>query len=143
MYRLNEAAPRFWGMLFVMLAVVGCGARATHSPVEGVVTIDGKPVSQGVRVVFTPEAEEAEPCAGVTNDKGRYVMYFKPGMKGLPPGKYTVSIPSPADDTSGTLIMPPELAGVTIPERYRPGHSTLVCDVPRGGTVYDIDLQSR
>lgn len=143
MHRLNEAARRFGTTLLVMLAVAGCGARATRSPVEGVVTIDGKPVPQGLRVVFAPKAEGGGPCVGVTNDKGRYVMYFKPGMKGLPPGKYTVSIPSPADDASGTLIMPPELAGVTIPERYRPDHSTLVCDVPRGGTVYDIDLQVR
>jgi hypothetical protein len=110
--------------------------------VEGVLRVDGKPVPQGLKVVFTPDTKDGEPCVGVTNDKGRYVMYAQPGMKGLPRGRYTVSIPSPVDAIGGSLILPPELADITIPDRYRPGRSTLVCDVRWGGTAYDIDVKS-
>jgi hypothetical protein len=141
--RLSNEWPAWMsGVLLITLAVAGCGAWATRTPVEGVLRVDGKPVPQGLKVVFTPDTKDGEPCVGVTNDKGRYVMYAQPGMKGLPRGRYTVSIPSPVDAIGGSLILPPELADITIPDRYRPGRSTLVCDVRWGGTAYDIDVKS-
>jgi hypothetical protein len=107
--RLSNEWPAWisGGVLLVTLAVAGCGARATRTPVEGVLRVDGKPVPQGLKVVFTPDTKDGEPCVG------------------------------------GSLILPPELADIAIPDRYRPGRSTLVCDVRWGGTVYDIDVKSK
>jgi hypothetical protein len=51
-----------------------------------------------------------------------------------------VSIALPGDEGSSTVILPPALAGITIPKAYRTGSSTLACDVPRSGTVFDIDI---
>jgi hypothetical protein len=141
MWRVTDGASRLGCLLLLGLVTAGCSSRTSRYPVEGVLTIDGKPVPQGLQVVFAPEATDAEPCIGVTNDKGQYVMYFKPGMKGLPAGTYAVSIMSPSDGVSGTVNLPPELAGIAIPERYWRGRSTLTCVVPRGGTTYDIALK--
>jgi hypothetical protein len=111
--------------------------------VEGILSVDGRPVPQGMQLLFTQEQTDAEPCRAVTADDGRYVAYHKPGMKGLLPGRYVVSIVSPEDDTSGTLIVPPQLAGIKIPARYRAGSSQLKCDVGRTGTTFDIDIVTR
>jgi hypothetical protein len=121
----------------------GCGGGIHRSEVTGTVTIAGKPVAQGVQVVFTPQGPDAEVTIGVTNDSGRYTMYHKPGMKGLPVGSYIVSIKQPGDDTSGPgLILPPSLAGIKIPDRYRTGTSTLECVVGRAPTTFDIDIRA-
>ncbi len=143
MRRRNEEVSHIGFVLLVALAAAGCGSRVTRHSVEGVLTIDGKPVPQGLQVVFAPEGRDAEPSIGVTNDKGRYVMYERPGMKGLPVGKYVVSIKSPSDGVSGSIMLPPELAGITIPEQYLRGRSTLTCAVPRGGTTFDIVVTTK
>ena len=41
------------------------------------------------------------------------------------------------------VVSPPALAGITIPKAYRTGSSTLACDVPRSGTVFDIDITTK
>jgi hypothetical protein len=96
-----------------------------------------------VQVVFTPQGADREPCVGVTNDQGLYVMYFKPGMKGIREGAYSVSIALPSEEGTSNVILPPALAGITIPTAYRTGSSTLTCDVPRSGTVFDIDITTK
>ena len=60
----------------------GCGPGVHRAEVTGTVTFAGKPVTQGVQVVFTPRVPDEEVMIGVTNDSGRYTMYHKPGMKG-------------------------------------------------------------
>lgn len=121
----------------------GCGPGVRRAEVTGTVTFAGKPVTQGVQVVFTPQVPDAEVTIGVTNDSGRYTMYHKPGMKGLPAGNYTVSIKQPGDDTAGPgLILPPSLAGIKIPDRYRTGSSTLECVVGQAPMTFDIDIRA-
>jgi len=92
---------------------------------------------------FTPQGADSTPCVGVTNDQGLYVMYLKPGMKGIPKGIYGVSIALPGDEGTSNVMLPPVLAGITIPKEYRTGSSTLTCDVPRSGTVFDIDITTK
>ena len=142
----RQHSPLFsWGWIVVAaVLVVGCGEqRPSRYPVEGILSVDGQPVPQGMQLLFTPEGPDAEPCKAVTNDSGRYIAYHKPGMKGLLPRRYVVSVVSPDDDASGTLIIPPQLAGIKIPDRYRVGKSELKCDVGRTGVVFDIDLVTK
>lgn len=132
--------------LLVVAAFLGTGCgdqRPRRYPVEGILSVDGKPVPQGMQLYFTPEGPDAEPCRAVTNDSGRYVAYHKPGMKGLLPGHYVVSVVSPEDDVSGTLIVPPQLAGIKIPVRYRAGSSELKCEVGRNGATFDVDIVTK
>jgi hypothetical protein len=126
-----------------ILIMAGCRGEIPRSSVTGHLKIDGKPVPQGVQVVFTPQGGDHKPCVGVTNDQGLYVMYFKPGMKGILEGTYSVSIALSDDEGTSNVMLPPALAGITIPKAYRTGRSTLACDVPRSGTVFDIDIATK
>ena len=126
-----------------LLMLAGCRGEIPRSSVTGQLKIDGSPVPQGVQVVFTPQGADHEPCVGVTNDQGLYVMYLKPGMKGILKGTYSVSIALPGDEGTSNVILPPALAGIKIPKAYRTGSSTLTCDVPRSGTVFDIDITTK
>jgi hypothetical protein len=126
-----------------ILMLAGCQGEIPRSSVTGHLKIDGKPAPQGVRVVFTLQAADHEPCVGVTNDQGLYVMYFKPGMKGILEGTYSVSIRLSDDEGTSNVMLPPALAGITIPKAYRTGSSTLTCGVPRSGTVFDIDITTK
>lgn len=131
-----------WGACCILM-LAGCQGEIPRSSVTGHLKIDGKPVPQGVRVVFTPQGADHEPCVGVTNDQGMFVMYYKPGMKGLLAGRYNVSIALSGDEATGPVMLPPALAGITIPKEYRTGSATLTCDVPRSGTVFDIDITTK
>jgi len=126
-----------------VVVLAGCGGKMPLRSVTGHLKIDGKLVPQGVQVVFTPQGADPEPCVGVTNDQGLYVMYVKPGMKGIREGTYSVSIALPGDEGTSNVILPPVLASITIPKEYRTGSSTLTCDVPRSGTVFDIDITTK
>lgn len=137
-------------LLCMGTAAMGCSQRTNRYPVEGMLTIDGKPSPQGMQIVFSPQEPEVVPeglqseaFTGVTNDQGRYVAYYRPGMKGLPAGRYVVSIVSPADEAAGTMIVPPWLAGIKIPSHYRIGRSTLTCVVRPGGTAFDLDVRTK
>ena len=126
-----------------ILMLAGCQGEIPRSSVTGHLKIDGNPVPQGVRVVFTPQGADPTPCVGVTNDQGLYVMYWKPGMKGIREGTYSVSIALSGDEGTSNVMLPPALAGITIPKAYHTGSSTLACDVPRSGTVFDIDITTK
>ena len=128
-------------LMLVMLA--GCRGEIPLGTVTGHLTIDGRPTPQGVRVVFTPQEADHTPGTGVTNDQGMFVMYHKPGMKGLLAGRYNVSIALSDDEATGPVMLPPALADITIPPAYRSGSSTLTCDVPRSGTVFDINIETK
>jgi hypothetical protein len=141
MRRSNPWTAGLCLMACCLTVAAGCSRGVHRAEVTGTVTLAGKPVTQGVQVVFTPQAPDGEATVGVTNDRGRYMMYHKPGMKGLLAGTYTVSIKQPGDDSPGPgLILPPELAAIKIPERYRTGSSTLECVVGRTPTTFDIDI---
>ncbi|NCA11057.1 hypothetical protein EBR56_04490 [bacterium] len=142
--RVAKLRPAGWCLAAWFLAfAAGCGTSVNRAEVSGTVTIAGQPVTQGVQVVFTPRAPDAGVMIGVTNDRGRYTMYHKPGMKGLLSGTYTVSIRQPGDDTLGPgLILPPELAKIKIPKRYRTGASKLECVVGTAPTTFDIDVRT-
>ena len=126
-----------------ILMLAGCQGEIPRSSVTGHLTIDRRPTPQGVRVVFTRQGADPRPCIGVTNDQGMFVMYDKPGMRGLLAGRYNVSIALSDDEDTGNVMLPPALAGITIPKAYRTGSSTLACDVPRSGTVFDIDITTK
>lgn len=83
-HRLWFAAP----VLFATLA--GCGQRVVRYPVEGVVTLDGKPV-EGASVAFMPKAKG---CLGVaaTDAEGRFALKEMDRYEGVMPGEYRVAV---------------------------------------------------
>src|SRR5688572_33089207 len=98
--------PRSIRLLFLaaFLSCGGCGGQNGVSvSVEGVVTLNGQPMS-GVRVMFDqPELGPNKNVgyAGRTDDQGRYVL--RPLLQdgtGAPPGTYRVSLTTVEDRKS-------------------------------------------
>lgn len=75
-----------------LLLAVGCGSGDRGLvPVEGQVTIDGKPITSG-RIEFFPES--GRPAIGNIDSEGRYQLQtYEPG-DGAKPGNYRVAITS-------------------------------------------------
>lgn len=130
-----------WAIMFVCAtATLGCRPSTGRFDVTGTLTIDGQTSPQGLQVVFTPEkSRETAAMIGVTNDKGIFVMYASPGMKGLRPGTYSVGVQKSDEQGFG----PPELSRIKIPARYRPNSSTLTYEVGRFVNTFDINIESK
>jgi hypothetical protein len=70
-------------------AFCGCGGSSAI-PVQGTVTLDGKPVADAV-VTFAPQGE-GEPAAGATNASGKFILQRREAGDGVPPGSYAVTV---------------------------------------------------
>lgn len=116
------------------MAVLGCGVSLCD--VSGRVSIDGKPVPPGLKITFTPHGDDQQPILAMTENDGRYVVIHRTGKPGVPPGKYSVSVGFWGDAS----MNPPGISSLKIPEEFRDGTSTLVCDVRGGKTEFNIDL---
>ena len=134
---LNRSPKPFMKVLTLLhfLFVFGCGIRVGE--VSGTVTIHGEPAPEGLRVMFQSKDSDAETIFANTGVGGRYQLIHRPGKKGIEPGTYLVSI----DFWGEGAFLPPELAKVEIPKKYRDGNSSLTCTVPSGGTVFDIAIE--
>jgi hypothetical protein len=76
------------------LALAGCGRGPERVEVEGVVTLDGKPLPN-VEVVFLPDPERGSTgprAAALTDAEGRYHLRSDKGEDGAAVGKYRVLI---------------------------------------------------
>jgi len=71
-----------------LLALSGCGGGATK--VEGVVTLDDKPV-EGANVSFHPEGGKGTPASSMTDSSGRFTV-SGPGKAAFTPGTYKVTV---------------------------------------------------
>ena len=89
--------------IFVSLSLVGCQSGLRTEYVEGIVTLDDKPV-EGALVTFIPTAGgTARAAAGTTDSRGRYTLTTveggKPG-RGTTEGDYKVTVAKRAPDTT-------------------------------------------
>lgn len=109
-------------LIFLALASNGC--REQPTTVEGLVTLDGKPlaIQKGMRgsVVFQPAASEGATLTGLIDAKGRYEL-ASGGSMVVPPRAYWVTVSAmefvPASEdrpqSSGRLITPAKYASAT------------------------------
>lgn len=104
---ITEATPalrrnaRTWLLVLLaglLVAVSGCGGD-TLVPVEGIVTLDGKPV-EGATVVFVPDNAPGRPAQAFTDADGRFQLSTV-SQRGAQPGTYKVLV------TKTTGILPP------------------------------------
>lgn len=72
-----------------LLAAPGCGV--SHTPVTGVVTLDGQPY-EDVTVTLVPENAGSLTPGGITDAGGRFRIGTETEGNGAPPGKYKVII---------------------------------------------------
>jgi len=135
------------------LVLAGCGGRPAGypetAPVRGVVTLDGKPLA-GASVSFVPAAGRSS--AGMTDDDGRYKLFYTGRIKGAMLGSHRVMLSKRVPDAayqmtaqekemlaSGDYILP--LAEL-LPKRYRGIDSELSAEVEAGRNVIDFELTS-
>jgi len=75
------------GLLFAVIVAAGCGGMAK---VEGVVTLDGKPVP-GALVIFSPQGGTGDSADGFTDTSGKFTLATK-GKAGVKAGTYKVTV---------------------------------------------------
>lgn len=133
-------------VLVILLNFFGCDDnRPTTVAVEGKVTLDGQPVSEGT-ITFQPsepaEGYPSRPAVGILAADGTYRLSTFEGEDGVVPGTYEVAVVS---FSGGPSPEEPDATEVwNIPKRYGiPGQSGLTASVPadhRGPLTIDFDL---
>jgi hypothetical protein len=133
------------GVLIVALfcsLTVGCG-KPPMTEVNGVVLLDGKPVSN-CKVGFFPDVEIFNPDRhgygfGLTQDDGKFAILHPQGEIGIWPGKYKVTLVawvSKDGKIIGPEAKPSEVEGGVFnrfPEEYEsPGSTPLSSKVEKG-----------
>jgi hypothetical protein len=74
-----------------LVLVLGCGGKGKPVKVQGVVTLDGKPVP-GATVVFVPEEGSGRPASGRTEADGTFRLTTYRTDDGALPGQYKVTV---------------------------------------------------
>ncbi len=120
--------------ILALTVFVGCSSGPKVVIARGTITNGGKPIAastkDGLTIVFTPAAGGTTFPAGIDKETNVYEVYG-PKLKGIPPGKYKVSInimsskPSPANDS--------------INAHYSTDKTPIEVEVPEDGKL-DIDL---
>lgn len=146
-----------FALMIAFTALSGCGPRSLFPTeyVEGIVTLDGKPIENAV-VNFTPEIPgEGMPAIGRTLADGGYQLTALSGgrpHKGTMIGKYQVTIILDArerEPTQKEIDMMTKGASIDIPiihivppEYNNSETSGLTAEVVKGKNVFDFDLST-
>jgi hypothetical protein len=142
---------------FVGLATIGCGPKGPElGSVTGKVTLDGKPVTNGL-VTFMPVAG-GRPATGKTDANGQYMLLGVDG-KGALLGQHRVTVTTLQETVAVTEMRSdsPEYAKQAvvdpsaydsakvvepIPARYNT-NTELTEEVKSGSNVIDLELKSQ
>jgi hypothetical protein len=132
------------GLLVALAIAPGCGKGERLVPVHGKVTVNGKPLSDGV-VIFEPDVQKGnhttEEPRGMIADShdGSFELSCR-GGKGAPLGHYRVVIWPMKQPTPETGMRTPEwLANARYTDSKTSGLTAEVVDPPPAGG-YNFDL---
>jgi hypothetical protein len=141
----------------LLLAGLGCGGSKKLVPVNGVLTLDGRPV-ENANVTFLPEGE-GQSAFGTTGKDGSFQLTTQKPNDGAMPGSYKVIVvygeAYEGGESSGGMQaafagqdkarkaaakIPPKYV---IPAKYaQPGQTDLKFTIPAPGKI-EINLKSR
>lgn len=125
------------GIGFLTLVSAGCGVSRPDAPklapVSGVVTMDGKPVSNAI-VAFNPPGGQSS--FGPTDADGRYRLSYIDKLEGAAIGPHVVSITTRTEGPDSIGKKDP------IPAKYNE-KSELKADVKPGVNQLDFSLESK
>ena len=133
----TAVVPRIATLVFVLVAA-GCGGDGRLG-VSGMVTVDGKPLDNGV-ISFQPKAGTLTHSAGTGIQAGEYRIAAD---KGLKPGEYQVRIQ--AFRKTGRMVEDPQFGQVeeTVPVDFQEARSLLATVSASGDNRFDFDLHSK
>jgi len=124
-------------LLAAWLAVAAAGCGGPGASVEGVVTLDGRPLP-GARITFHPDA--AGPVAyGLSLADGSYRLKTGAKLNGLEPGGYrvtvfTMEVVEGAEEKAGPLLTPAAYGD--------PAKTPLLCPVVPGPNRIPLALET-
>lgn len=120
----------------------GCGGRYAFDtvPVQGVVTLDGRPLA-GALVVFRPV--NGRPSSGTTDITGKYELQYMPAKPGALPGEHQVSITTALEpDSDSDNPLKQRGRAELVPPQYN-SRTTLTATVQPGASgPHDFRLES-
>ncbi|MBD3672359.1 MAG: hypothetical protein HUJ26_02430 [Planctomycetaceae bacterium] len=154
---MSERVNQFWPIIILCALIccmgIGCGQTQAEyevpelAPVEGVVTINGKPEA-GVLVSLTPMGTTSGQVSyGLSDSAGKFVCEYSQGGVGCPQGQYAVTCskmvtpdgkPIP-EGASAADVMARDM----IPARYRDPQNPFMTEQigSAGNTNLTIDLK--
>jgi len=127
-----------------IVGLAGCGRRDIGATAAGLVTIDGRAAPAGLRIDFQPDGPKGSPSTGITDDKGRYELWFTPGNKGVMPGECRVMVQCPpATGPDGPRQMTDALRSLQIPAAFAGDRSPLIRTVKPGHNTINIEIDTK
>jgi len=113
----------------LVLACAGCGTSGpTLCEVEGVVTLDDKPVPDAELTFIPQNVPTTMVSYGRTDDNGRYKLAFTATKTGAIPATHHVRIEPPK--------------GTKLPRKYK-DDQTITAEVKKGRNVVDLRLTQK
>lgn len=135
--RANFCFYVVFGACSAVALVSGCSDvpadQPDLSPVTGIVTLDGNPLT-GATIVF--ESAGGQVAFGQTDENGRYEMVYKGPWKGAVNGQNTVRITTASD-------APPDPGWREPIHPFYNRRSTLTAEVVAGENTFDFALESK
>jgi len=123
----------------MLFACGGGDSGPTIAPVQGKVTLDGKPVPDAL-VVFKPE--QGRPASAMTDTNGDYSLVYSQSSKGAALGKYRVEITTGREASFAEGVETSPAVKETIPEKYN-SKTELTAEITAGKNVANFELQSK
>lgn len=148
---------RFGAVAVSCLLLVGCGGGPKLVPVEGKVTLDGKPLANKT-IMFAPQTgTQGSGAGGTTDGEGNYKLTaVVPGSTesrpGIAPGDYRVMVMeqmAASTTTTGTAegasaeIFATGTVKSNFPQIYSTPNSPLLQKVSETGGKIDLELKSK
>jgi len=127
-----------WLLALSLQLLSGCGGPANVAPVQGTVTLGGKPLPQAL-VTFVSQSTGSL-SRGRTDDNGQYRLLYSADVEGAEIGPHRVTISTfqsgDADGDPPTPRVPEQ-----VPARYNRA-SELVAEVAQGSNQVNFELET-
>lgn len=137
-------------VLSVAVLAIGCGGGGgPELPVNGIVLMDGNPLDNAAVTFFPEDKGTAMGGMARTGSDGKFVILGAKGQKGLPPGKYKVTVSKRKGGavTDEPVIAAPSEAELNVddlPPIYSdPNRTILSFSVTGDGKPIEIKLDSK
>lgn len=123
---------------FLFMSATGCGdGRPRCYPVQGVVQVDGKPLTGEfdgtIRFVHVTDTQKGRPATGKIGSDGRFSLTSYEDNDGCPKGKYQVELIVLRFDKNKTYYL--------VPPRYE-NHATSGIEVEITGKTTDLTISA-